>query len=80
MVASILHEHPGNPPKRPTSIYNLPMDPFKGEGTVNVGWPRLIHWSKLRQASSPVIMERSDFVALMVEIGGFHLGGLQIFS
>jgi len=86
MVASMLHEHPENPPKRPTLMYNLPtaIHPVRGEGTVNVGWPSRIHWSKLRQLPSgpscPVIMKRSDLEALIADISGFHLGGLQIFS
>jgi len=68
MVASMSHRHPDNPPQRPTSAYNLPMDPVKGEGTIDVGWPDVIHSSKLKHMVPSVTMNRSDLDALMAEI------------
>jgi len=53
-VASMSHQHPNNPPQKPTSIYNLPtqIHPAKGEGTVNVGRPNLVHFWNLKQTSA----------------------------
>ena len=68
MIASMSHQHPGNPPQRPTSTYNLPMDPIKGEGTINVGWPSLIHFTRLKQTSAPLTMSRTDLAVLMGDI------------
>jgi len=73
MVASMSHRHPGNPPQRPTSMYNLPtqIHPVEGEGTINIGWPNQIHFSKLKQTqtSAPATMSASDLEALMKDIG-----------
>jgi len=51
------------------------MHPEKGEGTVSVGRPNLVHISKLRQAttSAPANMNDSDLEALMEEIGKYFL-------
>ena len=74
MVASMSHQHPDDPPQKPTSLYNLPtqVHPEKGEGTVSVGRPNLVHFSKLKrtQTSAPMSMNDSDLEALMAEIGG----------
>jgi len=47
------------------------MHPVEGEGTINVGWPNLVHFSKLKQTqtSAPAILNASDLEALMAEIG-----------
>ena len=54
-------------------MYKLPtqMHPVEGEGTINVGWPNLVHFSKLKQTqtSAPAILSASDLEALMAEIG-----------
>jgi len=71
MVASMSHRHPNNPPQQPTSVYNLPMAQFKGEGTVNVGWPSRIHVSKLKQTSPHATMKDIDFEALKADIREF---------
>jgi len=44
------------------------MDPVKGEGTIDVGWPDVIHSSKLKHMVPSVTMNRSDLEALMAEI------------
>jgi len=68
MVASMSHQHPDNPPQRPTSTYNLPMDPIKGEGMINIGWPNRVHFSKLKQTKVQANMNDTDLVALMADI------------
>jgi len=56
-------------------MYNLPtqMHPVEGEGTISVGQPNLVHFSKLKQTptSAPAIMNASDLKALMIEIGKY---------
>jgi len=71
MVSTMSHQHPDNPPQQPTSRYNLPMDPVKGEGTVSIGWPIRIHFSKLKQMSAPTTMNDADLEALMADIRTF---------
>jgi len=75
MVASMSHRHPGNPPQQPTSMYNLPtqMHPIEGEGTISVGWPNIVHFSKLKRTQMSAIMNAYDLEALMTEIGKFLL-------
>jgi len=66
------HQHPGNPPQKPTSIYNLPtqIHPDKAEGTINVGRPNEVHFRHLKQTSTSTTMSKSDLEALIAEIGG----------
>ena len=47
------------------------MHPVRGEGTINVGRPNLVHFSNLKQIpkGTPTIMNASDLEALMTEIG-----------
>jgi len=82
MVASLSHQHPDNTPQKPTSLYNLPtqIHPEKGEGTVSVGRPNLVHISKLKQAktSASATMNDSDLESLMAEIGKYFLLLAQI--
>ena len=47
------------------------MDPVKGEGTVSIGWPIRIHFSKLKQMSAPTTMNDADLEALMADIRTF---------
>ncbi|KAJ3508514.1 hypothetical protein NLJ89_g5712 [Agrocybe chaxingu] len=67
-VASMSHSHPNNPPQRPTSLFNLPRDPVKGEGTISVGEPKIIDCRMLKVPSLPTAMRHADFVALKAEI------------
>ena len=66
------HQHPDNPPQQPTSKYNLPMDPVKGEGTINIGWPSRIHFTKLKPTSTYATMNDTDLEALMADIREFY--------
>jgi len=72
MVASMSHRHPGDPPQKPTSTYNLPTQthPVNGEGTINVGQPNQVHVEHLKQTSTSTTMSKSDLEALIAEIGG----------
>ena len=70
-VAPISHRHPDNPPQQATSMYNLPTDPNRGEGTVDVGWPKFIHCTHLVEIRTPISMGISDFQALLAEIREF---------
>lgn len=47
------------------------MDPIKGEGTINIGWPSRIHFSKLKQMSTHATMNDADLEALMADIREF---------
>jgi len=68
LVASMAHKHPGNPPQKPTSYFNLPTDPVKGEGTINVGIPHRISRLHLKTIDPPFIMDPQDLAALKEEI------------
>jgi len=52
----------------PTSVFNLPDDPVKGEGTINVGLPKVIESGFLKHLSPPVRMNPIDFAALVATI------------
>ena len=54
-----------------TSVYNLPSDPSKGEGSVNIGWPSVIHCTRLVEIQSPMTMNASDLKALLADIREF---------
>ena len=45
------------------------MHPVEGEGTISVGWPNLVHFSKLKQMQMSAAMNAYDLEALMAEIG-----------
>jgi len=68
MVALVSHIPLGDPPQRPTSMYNLPTRmSVEGEETINLGLPNLVHYTRLKQMSMPVTidMNASDVEALM---------------
>jgi len=44
------------------------MDPIKGEGMINIGWPNRVHFSKLKQTKVQANMNDTDLVALMADI------------
>jgi len=44
------------------------MDPIKGEGMINIGWPNRVHFSKLKQTKGQANMNDTDLVALMADI------------
>ncbi|PPQ85382.1 hypothetical protein CVT25_006413 [Psilocybe cyanescens] len=67
-VATMSHSHPNNPPTRPASLYGLPIDPKKGESTVSVGIPKLIHISNLKPNNPPTAMCPNNFAKLEAEI------------
>jgi len=71
-VATMSHRHPDEPHQRPTSFFNLPIDPQKGEGTISVGKPRIIHFTMLKPTTTgvPFIMDAFNLAALLREIGG----------
>ncbi|KAJ3506201.1 hypothetical protein NLJ89_g6998 [Agrocybe chaxingu] len=69
-IATMSHSHPGNPPTRPASEFGLPIDPKKGESTVCVGPPAIVHVSYLRHQKPPIRMDPEEFVALRTEILG----------
>lgn len=68
LIASMAHKHPGNPPQKPTSHFNLPTDPVKGEGTINVGIPHRISRLYLKAIDPPFIMKAQDLTSLKEEI------------
>ncbi|KJA19489.1 hypothetical protein HYPSUDRAFT_69234 [Hypholoma sublateritium FD-334 SS-4] len=67
-IATMSHSHPHNPPTKPASIYGLPIDPVKGESTVNVGEPYQIHISFLRANTPHTRMDLAHFIELKNEI------------
>jgi len=67
-VAVMAHRHPGMALRYPTSRYNLPVDPEKGEGTINIGKPQLIHCTNLKQAVPHWQMREDDLLRLLADI------------
>ena len=67
-IATMSHSHPNNPPTKPASMYGLPIDPVKGESTVNVGEPYQIHISFLRGNTPHTRMSPALFIQLKNEI------------
>ena len=70
-MAAMSHRHPGEPNQCPTSAFNLPMDPVKGEGTISVSEPKTIHYTRLRPTPTGVSfkMDAVNLAALLSEIG-----------
>ncbi|PPR00286.1 hypothetical protein CVT24_005027 [Panaeolus cyanescens] len=75
-VASMSHRHPDNPPQRAASYYNLPVDPVKGEGTISIGTPKIIHFSLLKPTNPQTMMSGQDFARLKADILQHHPGCL----
>lgn len=67
-ITTMSHSHPNNPPTKPASTYGLPIDPLKGESTVNVGTPYTIHISFLRANVPHTRMHPVYFAELRNEI------------
>ena len=62
------HCHPAGTPTRRASAYGLPIDPVKGESSVSIGQPKLIHQSDLKLNNPPMAMAFRDYMALKAEI------------
>ncbi|KAF8150759.1 hypothetical protein B0H34DRAFT_730073 [Crassisporium funariophilum] len=67
-VVVMSHKHPGNPATRPASSFGLPIDPVKGESTVNVENTFKVHTNRLKGKDAQNMMEPSHLEALKKEI------------
>jgi len=62
------HHHPVGGRQQPTSQYNLPTDPVKGEGAINVGEIHDIQRENLKEASPLWEMSAEDLARLLADI------------
>jgi len=62
------HRHPVDARQHLTSEYNLPTDPVKGEGTINIGEINHIQRKNLKEASPLWEMSAEDLARLLADI------------
>jgi len=62
------HRHPVDARQHPTSEYNLPSDPAKGEGSINIGEIHHIQRKNLKEASPLWEMSAEDLARLLADI------------